>query len=100
MLTYGVGHYLHWRDVPPLLRGNILYSFMFIKVENRPDSTYDHTRARLVCNGAQQKDNMFDLISSATVGITSVFIAFNIATYFKCKIRTYDIVAAFLHAQF
>jgi hypothetical protein len=100
MLTYGVGHYLHWRDVPPSLRGNILHSFMFIKTKNRPDGTYDRTRARLVCNGAQQKDHMFDLISSATVGLTSVFIAFNIATYFKCKIRTYDIVAAFLHAQF
>jgi hypothetical protein len=100
MLSYGVGHYVRWMDVPQNLRGNILHSFMFIKDKNRPDGTYDQTRARLVCNGAQQKNHMFDLISSATVGLTSVFLAFNIATRFKCKIRTYDIVAAFLHAQF
>jgi hypothetical protein len=73
---------------------------MFIKDKNRPDGTYDRTRARLVCNGSQQKDHMFDLISSTTVGLTSVFLALNIATRFRCKIRTYDIVAAFLHAQF
>jgi hypothetical protein len=43
---------------------------------------------------------MFDLISSATVGLTSVFLLFNIATKYRCRVRTYDIKGAFLHAKF
>jgi hypothetical protein len=76
------------------------YSFIFVKDKTRPGGTFESVKARMVCNGANQKDHMFELISSATVGLTSVFIVLNIATYFKCKVRTFDIKGAFLHAEF
>jgi hypothetical protein len=76
------------------------YSFIFVKDKTRPGGTFESVKARMVCNGANQKDHMFELISSATVGLTSVFIVLNIATYFECKVRTFDIKGAFLHAEF
>jgi hypothetical protein len=91
---------VYWKDIPPEKRGNVLYSFMFIKDKTRPDGTYERTKARLVCNGANQKEHLYDFISSATVGLLSVFLMLNIATKFRCKLRTFDIKGAFLHAQF
>ena len=100
MLTYKVGHYVHYHDIPYALRRNILQSFMFVKHKETPDGRYDRTKARMVGNGANQKDHMYDLISSSTVALSSVFLLFNIASYYKCILASYDIKGAFLNAQF
>jgi hypothetical protein len=43
---------------------------------------------------------MYDLVSSSTVALASVFLLMNIASHFRSKLTTYDIKGAFLHAQF
>ena len=43
---------------------------------------------------------MYDLVSSATVTLTAVFLLLNIATLLRAYIVTYDIKGAFLNAPF
>jgi hypothetical protein len=86
MLSYRVGHYVKWSDIPAHLKGNALYSFMFVKDKTRPDGSFERVKARMVCNGANQKYHMFELISSATVGLTSVFIILNFASHFSTSL--------------
>ena len=43
---------------------------------------------------------MYNLVSSSTVGLASVFLMFNLATMIKCRLTSYDIKGAFLHAEF
>jgi hypothetical protein len=99
MLDYQVGYYVLYDKIPRKLRRNILRAFMFIKHKMRPDGTYDRTKARLVGNGSQQDVKLYDMISSSTVSIASVFVLLNIATYFKSHIAVMDIKGAFLHAK-
>lgn len=99
MLTYQVGHYVRWNDIPPDKRKYIINCFMFIKHKTKPTGEYDKTKARLVANGTKLGDYMYDLISSATVALSSVFILFNIGSFYKCTIATFDIKEAFLHAK-
>ena len=100
MLSYKVGHYVNWRDIPEDKRQNILQSFMFLKHKTTPDGQYDKTKARMVGNGANKKKHMYDMVSSSTVGLASVFLMCNLASYYRAKITTYDIKGAFLHAKF
>ena len=100
MLNYQVGHYVRWKDIPNHKRKNIIMSFMFIKHKELPDGRYDKTKARLVINGAKQKEHLYDLTHSSTVALTSVFLLMNIATYHKSYMATFDIKGAFLHAKF
>jgi hypothetical protein len=100
MLNYSVGHYVKFEDIPKDKRGNILQSFMFLKHKTTPDGRYDKTKARMVGNGATQKDHMYDLVSSSTVALSSVLLLVNLASYYKAKLTTYDIKGAFLNAEF
>jgi hypothetical protein len=100
MLTYKVGHYCHFSDIPVGDRGNILHSFMFLKEKEKPDGSYDKTKARMVGNGANQKEHMYDLISSSTVALSTVFLLFNIASHFQAHLASYDVKGAFLNARF
>ncbi len=100
MLTYKVGHHCHLKDVPLAELENILHSFMFLKEKTKPDGSYDKTKARMVGNGATQKDHMYDLISSSTVALATVFMLFNIASYHRTKMVSYDVKGAFLNAKF
>jgi len=100
MLDYQVGHYVHFRSIPKEKRKNILQSFMFLKHKTTPDGVYERTKARMVGNGANQRDHTYNLVSSSTVALASVFLMFNLASYYKCRMATYDIKGAFLHAGF
>lgn len=100
MLQYRVGHYIRQADIPKDKLGNILQSFMFLKHKTLPDGSYDKTKARMVGNGATQKSHMYDMVSSSTVALASVFMLCNIASHLRAKITTYDIKGAFLHAEF
>jgi len=100
MLDYQVGHYVRKQDIPSRYRNNILGSFMFLKHKHKPDGTYLKTKARMVGDGSSQGAHMYDLISSSTVALTSVFMLLNIATYYKAKVSSYDIKGAFLNAKF
>jgi hypothetical protein len=73
---------------------------MFMKDKTKPDGTYDKTKGRMVVNEANQKDHMYDMISSSTVSLTSVFLLMNIASYHKCILASYDVKGAFLNAKF
>lgn len=66
----------------------------------KADGRYDKTKARLVVDGSNQGKHMYDFISSTTVSLSLVFVLFNIASYFKCHMVTYDIKGAFLNAVF
>lgn len=104
MLNYRVGHYVYLHQIPRRLRGNIIQSFMFIKHKTHPNGDYDKTKARLVGNGARQGDHMYDLISSSTVALSSVFILLCVASYTStrssCQVVSYDVKGAFLNAKF
>jgi hypothetical protein len=100
MLQYKVGHYISINEIPLDKRRNIISSFMFLKHKEDSGGNITRTKARLVGNGANQKSHMYDLISSATVGLSSVFVLLNIATYFKTMLCSYDIKGAFLNAEF
>jgi hypothetical protein len=54
----------------------------------------------MVGNGAHQGHHMYDLVSSSTVALSSVFLLLNIASFNRTKVTTYDIKGAFLHAKF
>ena len=99
MLHYAVGHYIHAKDIPRDGWDNMIHSFMFIKHKEKPNGDYDKTKARLVGNGALQKDHTYDLISSSTVALSTVFMLFNIASYFKAELASYDVKGAFLKAE-
>jgi hypothetical protein len=100
MLSYKVGHYIQYVDIPARDRANILHSFMFLKEKTKPDGSYDRTKARMVDNGATQKEHMYDLISSSTVALSTVFLLFNIASHFRAHLASYDVKGAFLNAEF
>lgn len=100
MLHYKVGHYIKFADIPADKRKNILQTFMFLKHKETPDGLYDRTKARMVGNGATQKTHMYDLVSSSTVSLASVFLLCNLASHYRAKLTTYDIKGAFLHAEF
>ena len=100
MIEYKLGHFVHPSDIPAEEWANVLSSFMFIKHKTKPDGRYDKTKARLVGDGSSQKDHMYGLISSSTVNITTVMLMFNIASYLRAKIATFDIKGAFLNAEF
>jgi hypothetical protein len=100
MLNYQVGHCVRWSDIPADKRGNVLHSFMFMKDKTKPDGSYDKTKGRMVVNGANQKEHMYDMISSSTVSLTSVFLLMNLATHYKCILASYDVKGAFLNAKF
>jgi hypothetical protein len=100
-LDYKVGHYVHYTDIPLRYRkANILSSFMFIKHKMKPDGRYDKTKARLVGDGSTQAKHMYEFTASTTISLSTVFILFNIASYYRCELVSYDIKGAFLHASF
>jgi hypothetical protein len=100
MLSYKVGHYIKWDDIPKEMRADILTAFMFIKHKTHPDGRYDRTKARIVGDGSNQKTHMYDLVYAATVGLSSVFILLNIASLYACTLACFDIKGAFLNARF
>ena len=100
MMHYHVGKYVRYEDIPRSLRRNILHTFMFLKHKETPTGAYDKTKARLVGNGAHQGDHMYNLVASATVYLTSVFVIMNIASYYWCQLVSIDIKGAFLNAKF
>ena len=101
MLNFKVGHYVLRKDIPYEKRGNVIYGFMFLKHKERPDGSYDKTKARLVVgNGANQKYHMYDLISSSTIAQATVMMLMNIASKDKARLCSYDVKGAFLHAKF
>lgn len=100
MLTYRVGHYVKYHDIPQDKRKNIIVSFMFLKHKENAEGEYTRTKARLVGNGAHMKDHMYDVVSSATVGLSAVFLVINIASYYNTLLTSFDIKGAFLNAPF
>lgn len=100
MLHYHVGTYVRYEDIPYHLRRNVLQSFMFLKHKTTPSGEYERTKARLVGNGAHQGDHMYNLVASATVYLTSVYVIMNIASYHWCSLISIDIKGAFLNAKF
>jgi hypothetical protein len=100
MIDYSVGHFVHYKDIPESKKSDILRSFMFIKEKFRPNKTHDKTKARLVGDGSRQGANTYDIISSTTVDLCSVFLLLSMASYLACEIVCYDIKGAFLNASF
>jgi len=99
MIDYEVGHFVHRSDIPYQERKNIVHSFMFIKHKMTPNGEYERTKARLVANGAHQSDTTYDLIASATVALSAVFLLLNIACYLAAMMSVIDVKGAFLHAM-
>jgi hypothetical protein len=91
MLDYKVGHYVTWDSIPKFKRRFILRSFMFLKDKHTPDSIFERIKARLVADGSQQGEHLYDIISCAPVTLQVVFLVLNISTYYKCRLIKIDI---------
>jgi hypothetical protein len=100
MIDYNVGYFQKFEDIPHDSKSQILRTFMFLKNKETPDGRFERVKARLVVNGAQQNKALYDLISSATVNTASVLLLMNIASFYRCRMTSYDIKGAFLNAQF
>jgi hypothetical protein len=72
---------------------------MFLKNKTRPDDTYDKTKARIITDGKNQADHLYDLIS-ATIPLSVVMLLLNIASLLALRVASYDVKGAFLHAKF
>ena len=100
MISYHVGTYTYYRDVPLEQRQYILRSFIFLKLKTKPDGSFDKMKARLVADGKHQDRALYDLIASAMVSLKGVFLLFNIASYYRTILASIDITGAFLNASF
>ena len=100
MISYHVGNYTYYNDIPLAQRRHILRSFMFIKLKTKPDGSFDKVKARLVADGKHQDKALYDLIASAMVSLKGVFLLFNIASYYRAILASVDITGAFLNAGF
>ena len=100
MINYSVGYYIKYDQIPLNLRRNILRSFMFVKEKYHPDGRHDNTKARFVGDGAHQSRHSYDIISSTTVDLLSVFLLLSLASYSGARIICYDVKSAFLNASF
>jgi len=100
LMTNQCGHFKKFTDVPlEKLRSNALNSFMFIKIKYTPDGLYEKTKARIVVNGAQQQQHLYDIIAASTVALSSVFQLLNIASWKRTMLCSFDITGAFLHTH-
>jgi len=99
VLDYKVGHYVKWDNIPSEHRKDIMNTFMFVKHKYKPNGAYERTKARWVTDGANQSPNLYDLISSSMVTLTTVFIMFSLASLFKANCKSYDIKGAFLNCK-
>jgi hypothetical protein len=100
MIDYNVGYFQKFEDIPHDSKSQILRTFMFLTNKETPDGRFERVKARLVVNGTQQNKALYDLISSATVNTASVLLLMNIASFYRCRMTSYDIKGAFLNAQF
>ena len=100
MISYQVGTYTNYYDIPFAQRKYILRSFMFLKMKTKPDGSFDKMKARLVADGKHQDEKLYDLIASAMVSLKGVFLLFNIASYYRAILSSIDITGAFLNAGF
>ena len=62
MLTYRVGHYIRWEDIPREEKRNVIQAFMFIKIKEKPDGSFDKVKARLVGKGNDQEDHLYMIL--------------------------------------
>jgi hypothetical protein len=99
MISYHVGTYTNYYDIPAAQRKYILRSFMFLKMKTKQDGSFEKTRARLEADEKHQDESFYDLIASAIVSLKRVFLLFNIA-YYGAILSCVDITGAFLHAGF
>ena len=51
MISYHVGTYTKYEDIPLAQRSYVLRSFMFLKMKTKPDGSFDKMKARLVVDG-------------------------------------------------
>jgi hypothetical protein len=79
-------------------KGEVIRSFVFMKDKLNPDGSLSKVKARLVANGAQQKEQR-ELVSSPTVSTTALFALIAIATREGYFVATADVGAAYLNAR-
>ena len=91
-----------WKGVPlgKKLLKKCIRSFMFLKDKHDANGLFERLRARLVAMGNEEnKDGLvYDLISSPTVSLFSLFAVLAIAAREKRKRVTMDVTAAYLLA--
>ena len=73
---------------------------MFIKQKFLPDGDMNKLKDRLVADGSQQRRHLYEFVSSATISLQVVFMSFNIASYYRCRLQTFDIRGALPNAEF
>jgi hypothetical protein len=82
-------------------RRKLIRSFMFLKIKNRPDGTFDKLKARLVANGSQQTPSVAQQLanSSPTATLTSLLIVSAIAAREKRQVVTIDVKSTYINAR-
>jgi hypothetical protein len=80
-------------------RKRIIRSLIFLKEKYTPTGEFDKLKARLVARGDQQDKSLYEVLSSPTVALSSIFIISWLIAGNSFKVGTIDIVGAFLNAE-
>jgi hypothetical protein len=89
------------RQLTPTRRRKLIRSFMFLKMKNKPDGTFDKLKARLVANGSQQDFTTEQRIanSSPTASLASILMIAAIAAKERREVVTVDVKSAYINAR-
>lgn len=77
----------------------VIRSLMFIKKKRDAQGVFVKMKARLLVGRDMQDKNIYDNLSSPTVGLESVFVILAIAAIERRNIRTVDITGAYLECS-
>jgi hypothetical protein len=90
---------IHRRDIPAEHQKSILRSFLLLSEKHTAAGDFDRVKGRLVANGAQQVDVMWEDTSSPTASTSTLFMVCAIAAKRAYNVATADVKNAYLHAR-
>jgi hypothetical protein len=88
---------VHRKDIPADKR--VLRSFLLLSEKHTAAGVFDRVKGRLVANGAQQTDVLWEDTSSPTASTSTLFILCAIAAKRGYYVATADVKNAYLHAR-
>ena len=88
--------FLPYKDIPEEYRNKIISTFVFIVNKMKTDGSFNEAKCRVVCNGSQEKDNMYTRTASPVVNKCLLYLMFQLMTEPGWEVYTMDVSAAFL----
>ena len=73
--------FLPYKDIPEEYRNKIISTFVFIVNKMKTDGSFNEAKCRVVCNGSQEKDNMYTRTASPVVNKCLLYLMFQLILY-------------------